>query len=720
MERQTEGSDARVSFTSNPHTSDFDNAGAVGSRRGTGVVHSSARCVSTIDVTIYVISFLISLLSLESGSPDLGTAAASSSTRQRNAESAAEGAERETTPPNRSPGGWIPVSSPFAPAKEIQRQTSEEEIPPHSRSTFAKCRFRGKSKAEIAALKAELQNTSSTTSGLASKKDKTTRGKRANVPIARLQRELLPMDAMYDPKDDGGARTTEGNEQKPQSRATFAVKIGLAGTADGSGGIARYPEVVTVIRDAVYRYNQIVFEGGQVFSLYTLAEINATPQKRLPFGNKTELAALITKCFQSVSVVDGDTPDLSNFQFEDGRVSAAFELHCNSRPSTLSWASRAGLTNPLTYAAEELGELTRQHVTTHLLTRIAQYFAVRLEIILTSREELAGKWQASDCKFLAARMAKKMYYNEGQAYILARQNNVEVPPIPQWRAPSSAGDIVFLQSRPGEKPDAKRRIALLAIPAAGESILAIFNEIAQRVVDNDPNGLPICKSKMDSSGNWCQSYFPIHIHMLRYLEELNDQSASSKNIDKIGASTKAKSQVSVSWARHQVERIVHDAEIADSVRISKHMRRRLSKALLSAANNDTKSVPDSLQNGRSRGKDKKRRGCVPGSILKLVQNLASRTRSELHNGKFHEPGVSDQVKVSPIRLWTLLPRPSLAPRNMKIDTQCLHHLWRYIDTERYTFFADKTQPLSWKFGLWLDSFELERLRGIRVPYFNAK
>ncbi|KAI9092619.1 hypothetical protein DFS34DRAFT_696937 [Phlyctochytrium arcticum] len=57
---------------------------------------------------------------------------------------------------------------------------------------------------------------------------------------------------------------------------------------------------------------------------------------------------------------------------------------------------------------------------------------------------------------------------------------------------------------------------------------------------------------------------------------------------------------------------------------------------------------------------------------------------------------------------------------MQIDTKDLTSLWRRIDPSvGKSYNGRNVPPGAWKYGIWIESFKLDRLRGIQVPYFEA-
>ncbi|KAI9102493.1 hypothetical protein DFS34DRAFT_673660 [Phlyctochytrium arcticum] len=102
-----------------------------------------------------------------------------------------------------------------------------------------------------------------------------------------------------------------------------------------SCGISRYPQVTTVLRKAVKGYNQILFEGYHFFSMFALAEMTSSPQKRLPFDSTADLEALITKCYQAVSTAGSSSPDVETAMFQDERLRNFFTQYSTIRPTDL-------------------------------------------------------------------------------------------------------------------------------------------------------------------------------------------------------------------------------------------------------------------------------------------------------------------------------------------------------------------------------------------------
>ncbi|KAJ3300724.1 hypothetical protein HK104_006022 [Borealophlyctis nickersoniae] len=528
------------------------------------------------------------------------------------------------------------------------------------------------------------------------------------------------------PSSDFVAEKQDGMKPKDVKKSEkFTIKTSFA-------KIIKCPDLGGAIADALERYNTITYEGLKLLSVYAIQQ-----GKKYPPFDRDDGESLIRQCFYAVSTHAGEQkPRPPN----DPRLRAALETYTRARPADLAWSSRAGLNNPLAFAATGAMQDIRRHVVIHLVKRISHYVCAAVAHFLRKAPTFDGNLERNELKKIATRLTSTLVYKEKRAWAIAKAKGEDPPPVPQWVPPDTVYGMLGLPPAPDAKSTkgTKELFGMLARhPAIPQAIVAVFNSITKWI---PVDGLPICDSKCadgrnDTNGGnpWMRYYYGLHYRMIRDIEEWNGSTPKVQEPEKGSGKPVARAYY-YAWAKREVDRMCTE-HIQDG-EISRRGKRRVTLALLTAVNTG-KELKDNIINGKvcecgiqriiievlkslrktignSRGANRRgnRSGRIPVALLPHLKETARATTVQLKNKSFLPASGHGQTGRTSTKLWSLLPQPSLTTRYMSLDTTALADIWSLVDKSQGKW-RDKAH--NERRGIWHDAFHLHRVKGVQFP-----
>jgi hypothetical protein len=265
----------------------------------------------------------------------------------------------------------------------------------------------------------------------------------------------------------------------------------------------RIKALLRIIKDAIDRFNWIGFEGVKLATLHILRQIR--DNKEIPPLD----ASFFRTCFRAVSRLKREDKEPTSVIDKDPDLVASFAAYRDTRGGD-TFPHREGLTQALTYAANDEMANLQNHVKVHLVTRIQRWLTILLEGKL-DQEGLVDK----HVKELVKRMVSRVVYNEEKNAAMAMEDKKKPPPIPCWEPPGSARELL------GEA-----WLGRFTGPPLTAASLDTIWQVWETLINHMGQGkLPLCRSHFDKANGW-KDYFPLMCKILADVEAADDCQAT--------------------------------------------------------------------------------------------------------------------------------------------------------------------------------------------------